>query len=55
LRSEVNNIDLGLCVVGRVDELVKEKNHRQSAQFKIATQDTHYFPLVRPDQVGTTA
>ena len=42
----VNNFELGFFVRPQVKQLAEEKNHRQTAQFKIAAEDAQPFPIV---------
>jgi hypothetical protein len=42
----VNNFELGFFVTPQVKKLAEEKNHRQSARFKIAADDAQPFPIV---------
>ncbi len=42
----VNNFDLGFFVTPQVKQMAEEKNHRQSARFKIAAEDAQPFPIV---------
>lgn len=48
--ATVSNFDLGLYVTPLVKQLAGERNHHQSARFKIAAEDAEAFPIVQKQQ-----